>query len=93
MLAWLLNLNFAASATSVVVPAGATLNDAMLAQLIGAGFTGTLNDALMQWFTAAGHTTGTINDRLLAYYISLGADSGSTLNDAARWVWINAAPT
>lgn len=69
-----------------------TLNDGLMQWLGGLGHTGTLNGRWNQFLIAAGHTNGTINDRLLAYYISQGADSRSTLNDAARYAWINNPP-
>ena len=85
-------------------------NEIIYFQLGSAGFTGDLDDRLVQWFvneghtdgtlmdkwlaflTAAGFTTGDIGDRQLDYYISLGADADSSLDDAERWVWLNAPP-
>ena len=85
-------------------------NEIIYWQLGSAGFTGDLDDRLLNWFASVGFTTGTLmdrwlayldnagfsdgdlGDRQLAYYLSLGADADSTLDEAERWVWLNAPP-
>jgi hypothetical protein len=61
-----------------------SINDARYATLVSLGFTGQVNDMLLQYYLANGAVTPQINDAMLEFLVASGAQ-GEQVND----MWVN----
>lgn len=61
-----------------------SINDARYAALVSLGFTGQVNEMLLQYYLANGAVTPQINDAMFEFLVAVGAQ-GEQVND----MWFN----